>query len=115
MTAKLLDIKTYESTPWGLVLFEGAMGILFGAFFLAAGGWTIAMLVGFLGLYWLITGLISIGSIFIDSRKWGIKLAAGLLGILAGLLISVIPFGAPSLFRLHLLSSSEYLASSWVC
>ena len=87
MTAKLLDIKTYESTPWGLVLFEGAMGILFGIFFLAAGGWTIAMLVGFLGLYWLITGLISIGSIFIDNRKWGLKLGAGLLGLLAGLLI----------------------------
>ena len=87
MTAKLLDIKTYESTPWGLVLFEGAMGVLFGIFFLAAGGWTIAMLVGFLGLYWLISGLISIGSIFIDNRKWGLKLGAGLLGVLAGLLI----------------------------
>lgn len=87
MTAKILDIKTYESTPWGLVLFEGAMGVLFGIFFLAAGGWTIAMLVGFLGLYWLISGLISIGSIFIDNRKWGLKLGAGLLGVLAGLLI----------------------------
>jgi uncharacterized membrane protein HdeD (DUF308 family) len=87
MTAKLLDIKTYESTPWGLVLFEGAMGVMFGAFFLAAGGWTMVMLVGFLGLYWLISGLISIGGIFIDKRKWGLKLGVGLLGVLAGLLI----------------------------
>ncbi len=87
MSAKIYDIKTYESTPWGLVLFEGAMGIIFGIFFLAAGGWTLAMLVGFLGLYWLISGLISIGSIFIDHRKWGLKLGAGLLGVLAGLLI----------------------------
>ena len=87
MTAKILDIKTYESTPWGLDGFKDEMGVLFGIFFLAAGGWTIAMLVGFLGLYWLISGLISIGSIFIDNRKWGLKLGAGLLGVLAGLLI----------------------------
>ena len=87
MSAKLFELETYETTPWGLVLFEGVMGMMFGAFFLAAGGWTIVMLVGFLGLYWLISGLISIGGIFIDNRKWGLKLAVGLLGVLAGMLI----------------------------
>ena len=89
--SSIFDMKRYESTPWGLVLFEGAMGVLFGAFFLAAGGWTIVMLVGFVGLYFLISGIISIGSIFIDNRKWGMKLAVGLLGVLAGLLIITHP------------------------
>ena len=40
-----------------------------------------------LGLFWLIKGLYTIISIFIDSSAWGRKLFIGLLGIAAGIIV----------------------------
>jgi uncharacterized membrane protein HdeD (DUF308 family) len=45
------------------------------------------ILVQVLGLYWLIKGIFQIVSIFVDSGRWGWKLFAGILGIVAGIVI----------------------------
>jgi uncharacterized membrane protein HdeD (DUF308 family) len=48
---------------------------------------TLPVLVQFLGIYWLVTGVVSIVGIFVDSSMWFLKLLAGLLGIAAGIIV----------------------------
>ena len=43
------------------------------------------MIVQFVGLQWLISGIFLLVNIFVDKALWGWKLIAGILGILAGL------------------------------
>lgn len=46
-----------------------------------------AVIVQILGLYWLIAGILAIISIFVDRAGWGLKLVAGILGIVAGIVV----------------------------
>jgi len=73
--------------PWWLVLIEAIAAIMIGILLLINPGSTLAVLVRLLGFYFLITGVLSIISIFIDSSAWGWKLFSGILGILAGIVI----------------------------
>jgi uncharacterized membrane protein HdeD (DUF308 family) len=73
--------------PWWLVLLEALAAIIIGLLLLINPGSTLAVLVRLLGFYFLITGVLSIISIFIDSSAWGWKLFSGILGILAGIVI----------------------------
>jgi uncharacterized membrane protein HdeD (DUF308 family) len=73
--------------PWWLVFLEGLAAIIIGVLFFAAPGPTTLLLVQILGWYWLIAGIFSIVSIFMDRRHWGWKLISGILGIVAGFLI----------------------------
>ena len=76
-----------ETLPWWLVLLEGIVAALFGLLLLFAPGATLLFLVQVLGLYLFIAGLFRIIGIFVDSSLWGLKLAAGVLCILAGILV----------------------------
>jgi uncharacterized membrane protein HdeD (DUF308 family) len=76
-----------ESLPWWLVLLEGIVAALFGLLLLFAPGATLLFLVQVLGLYLFIAGLFRIIGIFLDSSLWGLKLVAGVLCILAGILV----------------------------
>ena len=73
--------------PWWLVLIEGIAAVILGILLLTNPAATVAILVQFLGIYWLIAGIFRIVSIFIDSTAWGWKLFAGIVGIIAGVLI----------------------------
>jgi uncharacterized membrane protein HdeD (DUF308 family)/predicted flap endonuclease-1-like 5' DNA nuclease len=73
--------------PWWLVLIEGIALIVLGLLFLAKPGMTAEVLVQFLGIYWLVAGMFRIISIFLDRAMWGWKLFAGILGIIAGLIV----------------------------
>lgn len=75
------------ATPWWLVLLEGIALIVIGALFLINPAQTAAIAVFVLGIYWLIHGVFSIISIFLNSKAWGWKLFVGILGIIAGILI----------------------------
>jgi uncharacterized membrane protein HdeD (DUF308 family) len=53
---------------------------------------TLFVLIQLLAIYyWLVTGILSIASIFVDSRMWFLKLLAGLLGIAAGIIVNQHP------------------------
>jgi uncharacterized membrane protein HdeD (DUF308 family) len=80
-----------SSTPWWLILIEGIAAIIVGILLLANPGSTLAVLVRLLGIYFLVTGILSIVAIFIDSAAWGWKLFAGVIGILAGFIIIEYP------------------------
>lgn len=73
--------------PWWLVLIEGIAAVLVGLMLFARPAATTILLVQFLGVYWLVTGVFSIVSLLWNRSAWGWKLFSGILGIAAGLLI----------------------------
>jgi uncharacterized membrane protein HdeD (DUF308 family) len=48
-----------------------------------------------LGIYWLIAGIFKIISIFLDHTMWGWKLLAGILAIIAGIIVLQHPVWSP--------------------
>lgn len=73
--------------PWWLILIEGIALIILGLLWLANPASTTVVFVWVLGLYWLVAGIFKIVSIFLDHSMWGWKLFAGILGVIAGLII----------------------------
>ena len=80
-----------QLVPWWVVLIEGIAAIIIGILLLVNPRITTAVLIQFLGFYWLIVGIIDIVRIFMDSSMWGWKLFSGLIGILAGIAIIQYP------------------------
>ncbi len=73
--------------PWWLVLVEGVIAAFLGFILLLAPGATLVFLIQVLGLYLFVAGVFRIVGIFTDASGWGWKLLAGVLSILAGLLV----------------------------
>ena len=86
MTTLHTDEETIV-TPWWVSLVQGIFSILIGLLLLTNPAATTAVIVQFIGIYWLITGIFSLVTIFVDKTLWGLKLFAGILGILAGFAI----------------------------
>lgn len=81
-------------TPWWLVLLEGIAAILIGVLLLTEPGATLFTIVVFLGVYWLVVGVLDLVMLFVDRTQWGWKLFSGIIGILAGLVIVRHPWWA---------------------
>lgn len=85
--------------PWWSVLINGIFAVVIGLLLLGAGDITKAegalVVVQILGWYWFFTGIMNIVLIFIDHTMWGLKLFAGIVGILAGVAIIQHPFWSP--------------------
>jgi len=81
--------------PWWLILIEGIALILLGILLLLKPGMTSLIFIQFLGIYWLVGGIFKIVSIFLDSSMWGWKLLAGVLGIIAGIIVVQHPLWSP--------------------
>ena len=79
--------------PWWLLLIEGIVAIVVGILLLMNPAKMTVLLVQVLAIYWLIKGIISIISIFIDSTAWGWKLFIGIVGIVAGYVLIEHPIG----------------------
>jgi uncharacterized membrane protein HdeD (DUF308 family) len=82
------------ATPWWLVLLEGIAAILVGILLLTEPGSTLFTIVVFLGVYWLVTGILDLVMLFVDRTQWGWKLFSGIVGIVAGLVIVRHPWWA---------------------
>ncbi len=76
-----------QAIPWWLALLQGIAAIIIGVLLLTNPGATMSFLVLVLGFYWLISGIFSIISIFIDKSQWGWKLFMGILGVIAGIIV----------------------------
>jgi uncharacterized membrane protein HdeD (DUF308 family) len=83
MTTNEAQMQSVE-VPWWLVLVQGIFALIIGFFLLIAPGKTTFLVVQFLGIYWLISGIFQIIGMFIDHSNWGWKLFGGVIGILAG-------------------------------
>jgi uncharacterized membrane protein HdeD (DUF308 family)/predicted flap endonuclease-1-like 5' DNA nuclease len=73
--------------PWWLILIQGVALIILGILFLTNPASTALAVVTVLGIYWLISGILGIIGIFLNSHNWFWKLLMGILGIVAGVLI----------------------------
>ncbi len=80
-----------EMFPWWLVLLEGIVALILGFVLLFWPGTTLFVLVTFLGIYWFVTGIFALVSVFIDRTRWGWKLLSGVLGIIAGIVVLAYP------------------------
>jgi uncharacterized membrane protein HdeD (DUF308 family) len=74
-------------TPWWVALVAGIAMTLAGLLLLMAPGLTLIVLVQFLGVSWLVGGVVRLVSIFVDRSGWGWKILSGILGIVAGLFV----------------------------
>ena len=89
MTQSTTD--TGSQMPWWLVLLEGIIAVIIGISLLSQTAMTVSIIVRVLGLYWLFGGILAIVSIFFNRTNWGLKLLAGIVGIIAGLLVILNP------------------------
>ena len=94
MTAMTKEAEAL-GVPWWLVLIEGIALVIMGLLLLANPAQTAVILVQVVGLYWLIGGIFKIVSMFLDSSMWGWKLAAGIIGVLAGIIVLNHPLWSP--------------------
>ncbi len=83
-----------SSSAWWVVLLYGILSIIVGLLFLVYPLSTLSAFVFVLGIYWLVTGIITLIHMFQDRTAWGWKLFSGALGILAGLLVISRPLWA---------------------
>ena len=87
MTA-LASLKDRASTiPWWLLLLEGLVALVFAALLLVAQKQPLDLLIQVAGLYLLVRGVLLIVGLFVDRTTWLAKLVAGILAIIAGILV----------------------------
>lgn len=87
MATRVLGAGGTTNIPWWMVLLEGMAAVIIGLLLLTQPAVTLLTLVVLLGLYLLIAGIFDLVSMFVDRSQWGLKLAAGVLGIIAGVVI----------------------------
>jgi uncharacterized membrane protein HdeD (DUF308 family) len=94
MSSEAMSLET-KDRPWGLLLVEGVVAVVVGALLLWAPAKTKVdvwqVLVVALGLYWVISGIITLIGMFQDHTAWGWKLFVGVISIIAGGYILVYP------------------------
>ena len=67
-----------------LIVIQGVAGIILGLLLLTAPGISSLVLVQFLAIYWLVSGIIGLVSLIWDRTQWGWKVFGGVLGVVAG-------------------------------
>ncbi len=75
-----------RSMPWWIPFIQGISLVIVGILLFTHTAPTAIVLAQILAIYWLISGIMEIVSIFIDRSAWGLKLLGGIIGIWAGLL-----------------------------
>src|SRR5260370_40001563 len=82
-----------KTSTWWIVLLEGIVTLVFGLLLLFSPTMALLILVQFVGIYWLISGLFAIVEIFAATRtaSRGWLLFYGIVGILAGLAVLCYP------------------------
>ena len=107
MTATSIESK---QRPWWLTLIMGITALVVGAILLFAPAEakkdTYLLIVKILGFYWLIGGISSLISMFVDHTAWGWKLFIGIVSIIAGGYVLMYPVATamalPQIFMLVL-------------
>jgi len=84
----LADPKLF---PWWLLLLWGFFTLLVGILFLVNPGQTMEFFIVFLGAYWLVCGVFTIGSLVVDRSNMGWKIFLSVINIIAGILILMYP------------------------
>ncbi len=80
-------VEEQWNMPWWATLTQGLFSVIIGLMLLTNPGATLMVIVQFIGIFWLVTGVFSIAGVFIDRSLWGLKLLSGIIGIFAGLTV----------------------------
>ncbi|HEY79506.1 MAG TPA: hypothetical protein G4O05_00315, partial [Caldilineae bacterium] len=83
-----------SSSNWWIVLLYGALSIILGLFFLFYPLTSLVAFVFALGVYWLVSGIVTLIHMVQDRTAWGWQLFSGVLGIVAGLMVISRPLWA---------------------
>lgn len=102
-------IETLRPYPWWVILIQGVVALLLGLFFLFTPIATLFALVTFVGIYWFISGIFSLISLSVDRSNMGWRIFAGILGIIAGILIIAYPLMATLLLPALLVTIIAFL------
>lgn len=88
-TQQNMAVGSMRSESRGPILFQGIAAIILGFLLMSAPEASLAVLVTFLGIYWLVSGVVGIIRIFTGtaSRNWFWAAIVGALGIFAGLVV----------------------------
>jgi uncharacterized membrane protein HdeD (DUF308 family) len=70
--------------PWWVMLLEGIALLILGIMFFTSPALTTAVAIWFVALYWVITGVVALVSLFWDRTQWGWKLVWGVISVMAG-------------------------------
>ena len=94
MTDYTVDEAFGESKlPWWFLLIEGFVAIIIGILLLMNPLKMSVLLVQVIAVYWLIKGIVSLVSLFVDRSAWGWKLFIGIIGIIGGYVLIQHPLG----------------------
>jgi len=77
----------------------GVTGVIFGIILLIRQEEALSLLAVLLGLWWLIHGAFMVFAVFVDNTDAGWKLAIGVLGMIAGILVLANPTETVNLFQ----------------
>ncbi|MCW5864419.1 MAG: DUF308 domain-containing protein [Anaerolineae bacterium] len=80
-----------RAMPWWIPLIEGIALIIVGVLLFTSPLEAILSLTRVLGLFWFLSGIFEIVSIFVDRSAWGWKLIGGIIGLLAGYYLFTAP------------------------
>jgi uncharacterized membrane protein HdeD (DUF308 family) len=73
--------------PWWALLIQGIVAIVLGVMLMAQPGATTVVVVYFFGWVWLISGIVTLASLFWEREGMGWKIVSGVVGIIAGLYV----------------------------
>lgn len=97
--------------PWWLLLLWGILSLLIGIMFLTTPGMTTVLFITFIGAYWLVGGLFTLGSLAVDRTNTGWKIFLSVINILAGILILMYPLYS----TIFVLSFFVIFIGFWAC
>jgi len=106
-TAMMTPAVSDSHSGWWMPLVMGILSILFGLLLFSHPAETAKWVAWLVGIWWLMGGILNLISLFIDRTQWGWKLALGILGIFAGLVVLDAMSKAP-------LAATVGLAAIWV-
>jgi uncharacterized membrane protein HdeD (DUF308 family) len=90
-TIRADGVVAEENFPWWLVLFQGIVALIFGLVLLAWPAQTLVVLVTFLGIYWMISGIVALGGMFFGGEHGIWTIIFAVLGIIAGIVVLAYP------------------------
>ena len=85
------DTKNSGQFHWWLILLWGVLAMILGIMCLAKPAMTTLVFVTFLGAYWFIGGVFTLGSLVVNRANMGWKILVGILNIIAGILVLAYP------------------------
>lgn len=90
-TAAGIPLQWKGLFPWWVILLWGLMLLVLGFMFLSTPGITTELLITLMGAFWLVGGIFSLASLFVDRTGMGWKIFLAVIDIIAGSLILMYP------------------------